>query len=50
MELEASERLFMASAVMDTEPDTVPTSSFMAHSSKLAAMPTMPLSRPTPLR
>ena len=47
MELEASDRLFMASAVMDTEPDRVPTSSLKPNSSRLHTMPTTPLSLPT---
>ena len=47
MELVASVRLFMASAVMDTEPDNVPTISLPAHSTALARMPTKPDSLPT---
>ena len=42
MEPEASDRLFMASAVMETEPDRVPTSSFIRKSSTLHPMPTAP--------
>ena len=37
---EASDRLFTASAVMDTEPLSVPTSSLPANSSTLQPMPT----------
>ena len=47
MELVASERLFMASAVMDTEPASVPMASLAPKSSTLHTTPVMLLSRPT---
>ena len=50
MELAASERLFMASAVMDTAPAMVPMIIFPINRSMLAAMPTIPDSRPMAAR
>ena len=45
-ELEASERLLTASAVMETLPDRVPTASLAPKSSTLQTMPTAPASLP----
>ena len=42
MELPASERLFTASATMETLPARVPTANLAAKSRTLAAMPTAP--------
>ena len=42
MEPEASERLFSASAAMETEPVRVPTMPLHSDSSRLQAMPTRP--------
>ena len=50
MEPEASDRLFMASAVIETEPVRVPTSSLNANSSKLHTMPVRPDSVPMAAR
>ena len=46
IELEASERLLIASAVMDTEAESRPIVSFAANSSRLQRMPTTPVSFP----
>ena len=46
MELVASDRLFMASAVMDTEWEARPTISLPVNSSRLQKMPTMPEKMP----
>ena len=49
-ELAASERLFMASAVMETAPDRVPMMNFAANKIALHTMPTKPDSRPAAAR
>ncbi len=46
MEEEASERLLIASAVMDTEPDNRPTTVFPIQRSRLHTIPTAPDSVP----
>ena len=45
-ELEASDRLLTASAVMETLLQSVPTTSFPANSKRLQKMPVMPASFP----
>ena len=45
-ELDASDRLFTASAEMEMLPESVPTMSFAMHKSTLHAMPTAPASLP----
>ena len=44
--LEASERLFTASATMETEPEARPTTPFARQSATLSTMPTMPARMP----
>ena len=43
----ASDRLFTASAVMDTAPVSVPIRNFTAHSRRLHAIPNVPLKTPS---